>query len=422
MVIILNKGRVIYMKYEKLSKIFYKEGNDYYKNELEKRKNSYGSYLTNLTIRGFKKGQIINENFQLFYVNTHQLMTLNNKVLINSSKISTLISKLPPFVIEPYFHKLIINEAQSNNEIEGIRSTKKELKEVLGDVMKSEKKQKRFKGLMKTYLFIDEIKPFTEVSDFRRLFDDLVSDEIDKEDEPDGELFRKGYVEITDGPHTTHIGVLSEVKIIESLNSLVKFLDDKEHLELYRFMVAHYYYEYIHPFYDGNGRTGRLLVCSYLSRYLERYSAITFSYAVNKNKTKYYKALEEIASPLNKGETTFYLMDMLELLISGQEGIIEDLEINLSKMERIKDSFKRDIWKDKIAESDVLRIMTYLSVFVNEEANFPITEVIRLSGKSRYKVNQILSNLEKEGYVSSVSQRPKKYRVSDDFLESILVL
>lgn len=187
-------------------------------------------------------------------------------------------------------------------------------------------------------------------------------------------------------------------------------------------MVAHYYYEYIYPFYDGNGRTGRLLVCSYLSRYLERYSAITFSYAVNKNKTKYYKALEEIPSPLNKGETTFYLMDMLGLLISGQEGIIEDLEINLSKMERIKDSFKRDIWREKIEESDVLRIMTYLCVFVNEEANFPITELIRLSGKSRYKVNQILSNLEKEGYVKLASQRPKEFRVSDDFLESILVL
>jgi Fic family protein len=410
------------MKYEKLSKVFYKKGNDYYKSELEKRKNSYGSYLTNLSIRGFKKGQIINDYYPLFYVNTHQLMSLNNKVLINSSKISSLISKLPPFVIEPYFHKLIINEAQSNNEIEGIRSTKKELKEVLGDVVKSEKKQKRFKGLMKTYLFIDEIKPFTEVSDFRRLFDDLVSDEIDKEDEPDGELFRKGYVEITDGPHTTHIGVLTEVKIVESLNALIKFLEDEQHSELYRYMVAHYYYEYIHPFYDGNGRTGRLLVCSYLSRYLERYSAITFSYAVNKNKTKYYKALEEIPSPLNKGETTFYLVDMLELLISGQEGIIEDLEINLSKMERIKDSFKRDIWREKIEESDVLRIMTYLSVFVNEEANFPITELIRLSGKSRYKVNQIMSNLEIKGFVKLVSKRPKEYRVSDDFLESILVL
>ncbi len=410
------------MEYEKLSKVFYKMGNDDYKNELEKRKNSYGSYLTNLTIRGFKRGQIINEIYSLFYVNTHQLMSLNNKVLINSSKISSLISKLPPFVVEPYFHKLIINEAQSNNEIEGIRSTKKELKEVLGDLVKSEKKQKRFKGLMKTYLYIDKIKPFTEVSDFRRLFDDLVSDEIDKEDKPDGELFRKGYVEITDGPHTTHIGVLSEVKIIETLNALIKFLDDEQHSELYRFMVAHYYYEYIHPFYDGNGRTGRLLVCSYLSRYLERYSAITFSYAVNKNKTKYYKALEEIPSPLNKGETTFYLIDMLELLISGQEGIIEDLEISLSKMERIKDSFKRANWQEKQEESDVLRIMTYLSVFVNEEANFPITELMRLSGKSRYKVNQILGILETEGYLKLVSQRPKEYRVSEDFIESILVL
>ncbi|WP_433944653.1 Fic family protein [Paenibacillus sp. SN-8-1] len=410
------------MNYEKLSKVFYKRGIEDYNKEIEKRKNSYGSYLTNLTIRGFKKGQIINEDYQLFYVNTHQLMSLNNNVLMNSSKISSLISKLPMFVIEPYFHKLIINEAQSNNEIEGIRSTKKELKEVLEDVMKSEKKQKRFTGLMKTYLFIDEIKPFTEVSDFRRLFDDLVSDEIDKDDEPDGELFRKGYVEITDGPYTTHIGVLSEVKIIESLTALVKFLDDEHHSELYRFMVAHYYYEYIHPFYDGNGRTGRLLVCSYLSRYLERYSAITFSYAVNKNKTKYYKALEEIPSPLNKGETTFYLIDMLELLISGQEGIIEDLEINLSKIERIQESFKRSIWQDKVEESDILRIMTYLSVFVNEEANFPISELIRLSGKSRYKVDQILSKLEMGGYVKLVSRRPKEYRVSDEFLESILVI
>lgn len=409
------------MEYEKLSKVFYKEGNDYYKNELEKRKSSYGSYITNLTIRGFRKGQKINDAYQLFYVNTHQLMTLNNNVLINSSTISTLISKLPIFVIEPYFHKLIVNEAQSNNEIEGIRSTKKELKEVLRDVMKSEKKQKRFKGLMKTYLYIEEIKPFMEISDFRKLFDDLVSDEIDKEDEPDGELFRKGYVEINDGSNTTHIGVSSEVEIIESLNALINFLEDEQHPELYRYMVGHYYYEYIHPFYDGNGRTGRLLVCSYLSRYLERYSAITFSYAVNKNKSKYYKALEEIPSPLNKGEMTFYLMDMLELLLSGQEGIIEDLEINLSKIERINDHFKNSIWQERMEESDILRIMTYLSVFVNEEPNFSVIELMELSNKSRYKINQLMSSLEGDGYVKLVSQRPKNYKVSDEFLESILI-
>lgn len=410
------------MEYEKLSKLFYKKGIDYYNSELEKRKSSYGSYLTSLTIRGFRKGQILGESYRLFYVNNHQLMSLNNKVLINSSKISSLISKLPNFVIEPYFHKLIVNEAQSNNEIEGIRSTKKELKEVLDDLMRSEKRKKRFKGLMKTYLFINQIKPFTEISDFRKLYDDLVSDEIEKEDEPDGELFRKGYVEINDGTQTTHIGLSSEVKIIESLNALVNFLDDDLHSELYRYMVAHYYYEYIHPFYDGNGRTGRLLVCSYLSRYLERYSAITFSYAVNKNKSKYYKALEEIPSPLNKGEMTFYLIDMLELLSAGQEGIIEDLEINLSKTERIKEYFKSDNWSERIEEADLLRIMTYLSVFVNGEANFSVIKLIELTNKSRYKVNQIMSKLEDDGHVKLISQRPKEYKVTDELLESMLVV
>lgn len=410
------------MKYEKLSKLFYKKNKNDYINELNKRQSSYGSYLTPLTVKGFRKGQVINESYQLFYVNTHELMALNNKVLKNSSKISTLISRLPKFIVEPYFRKLIVNEAQSNNEIEGIRSTKRELKEVLSELMKSENKSKRFKGLMKTYLFINQIKPFTEIEDFRKLYDDLVADEIDKEDAPDGELFRKGYVEVNDGVHTTHIGVSSEIKIVEMLNALIKFLDDHQHPELYRFMVAHYYYEYIHPFYDGNGRTGRLLVCSYLSRYLERYSAITFSYAVNKNKSKYYKALEEIPSPLNKGEMTFYLMDMLELLSLGQEGIIEDLELNLSKLERINESFKSDKWDGRREESLILRTMTSLSVFVDDEADFPVAKLMEISAHSRYKVNQIMNKLEEGGYVTVASQRPKAYKVSDEFLESILVI
>lgn len=410
------------MAYEKLSKIFYKKGESDYLNELQLRKNSYGTYLTPLTVKGFRKGKRINESYQLFYVNIHKLMSLNNRVLLNSSKISTLISKLPNYVVEPYFHKMIINEAQSNNEIEGVRSTKKELKEALNGLLNSEKKNKRFKGLIKTYLYIDRIEPFKEISDFRKLYDHLVSDEIDKENEPDGELFRKGYVEVNDGTQTTHIGVNWEIEIIEMLNMLIKFLDDYQHPELYRYMIAHYFYEYIHPFYDGNGRTGRLLVCSYLSRYLERYSAITFSYAINKNKSKYYKALEEIPSPLNKGEMTFYLIDMLEFLSSGQEGIIEDLELNLSKLERINEFFKGNKWEGRQEESQLLRMMTNLNVFVSDEVDFPVSMLKEISEKSRYKINQIMNNLEKEGYVQLTSQRPKTYKVSDEFLESLFVV
>lgn len=412
---------MIYVTYEKLSKLFYKKNAPDFNNEVSSRKNSYGSYLTSLTIHGFRKGKTLNETHQLFYVNIHELMQLNNKVLLNSSKISTLISRLPAFVVEPYFQKLIINEAQSNNELEGVRSTKRELKEVLTELMQSDNKNKRFKGLMKTYLAIDKIPPFTEVEHFRSLYDNLVSDEIEQEDAPDGDLFRKGYVEINDGVRTTHIGVNSEMKIIEKLNSLISFLDDTEHPELYRFMITHYYYEYIHPFYDGNGRTGRLLVCSYLSRYLERFSAITFSYAINKSKSKYYKALEEIPSPLNNGEATFYLIDMLALLSSGQEEIIEDLELNLAKLVRINEYFKASKWNEKREEGNLLRMMTVLNVFVNDETEFPVTRLMKISNNSRYMINQIMDRLEEAGYVKMVSKRPKSYKVSDTFLESIVI-
>ena len=117
---------------------------------------------------------------------------------------------------------------------------------------------------------------------------------------------------------------------------------------------------------------------------------------------------------------TFYLMDMLELLSTGQEGIIEDLELNLSKLERIKEFFKSDKWSERRQESNLLRIMTSLNVFVNDEADFSVTKLMEMSHNSRYKVNQMMSKLEEEGYVNLVSPRPKTYKVSDEFLESIL--
>lgn len=406
------------MEYEKLSRLFYKLESKVFNEELEKRKLSYGSYQTPFTIRAFRKGKLDSDSFTAFYVNVPVLMSLNNEVLKNSSKITGLISKLPDFVIEPYFQKLIVNEAQSNNEIEGVRSTKKELSEVLSRL--DEPKSKRFKGMMKTYLHIEGIKPFQTVEDFRKLYDDLVADEIDKKNDPDGNLFRAGYVEVNDGANVTHIGLSSEDKIIRALENLINYLSSNEHPELYRYMVAHYYYEYIHPFYDGNGRTGRLLVCSYLSRYLERYSGITFSYAINKNKQKYYKALEEIPNPMNKGEMTFYLIDMLELLVDGQRDIIDDLELNLIKMEKINEFFTGSQWGSRIFESRLLRAITLMTVFKIPNATITLESMMLVTGYSRYKTDKKMNQFIKENYVELVGNRPKRYRLHDEFLNHIL--
>lgn len=388
--------------------------------EYENRFDSYATYQTNLTIFPFRKGQVVNQEEELFFVHTTCLMALHEQVLEYSKKIQAAIDQLPSFAVEPYFQKLIINEAQSNNEIEGVRSTKEELSNVLEHIHDTKNAmQNRFLGFMKTYNYIDQLEPFHKVEDFRKLYDELVADEIVKKKAPDGELFRKSGVTITDGSRITHRGVESESKIILKLNELIQFLKSEEVPDLYKYFIAHYYYEYIHPFYDGNGRTGRLFVGSYVSRKLERYSAITFSYAINNDKPKYYKALEAIADSFNKGDMTFYLKDMLELLIAGQKELLEDLQMVLAKSNRMKGFMEKLDWVTDLDVQKLLHSMLHIAALSNSATPLTNAQFMKILDLSNHRMNKAMEELEERDVVELVKKRPKTYKVKDAFMELI---
>jgi Fic family protein len=126
----------------------------------------------------------------------------------------------------------------------------------------------------------------------------------------------------------------------ELLADLEKFLHntDIKIPHLIRIAIAHYQFETIHPFLDGNGRMGRLLITLYLvsSGVLEK-PLLYLSDFFEKNKNLYYDKLELVRIK----------NDMAQWLKFFLTGVIQTAENGIETLHKITD-LKNSIEQDKI--------------------------------------------------------------------------
>lgn len=104
-------------------------------------------------------------------------------------------------------------------------------------------------------------------------------------------------------------------KIIrEKLANLEKFINENETIDpLIKMALMHYQFEAIHPFSDGNGRTGRILLLLYLKLSgLLNTPAIYLSEYIIKNKADYYKRLRAVTEKNDWENYILYMLDMVE--------------------------------------------------------------------------------------------------------------
>jgi Fic family protein len=98
------------------------------------------------------------------------------------------------------------------------------------------------------------------------------------------------------------------------LANLEKFINEDETLDpLIKMAILHYQFEAIHPFFDGNGRTGRILLLLYLnlSGLLDT-PAIYLSEYIIKNKIDYYKCIQDVTEKNEWEDYILYMLDMIE--------------------------------------------------------------------------------------------------------------
>jgi Fic family protein len=87
-----------------------------------------------------------------------------------------------------------------------------------------------------------------------------------------------------------------EKVIREKLHNLEQYMHAEDDLDpLIRLAVMHYQFEAIHPFHDGNGRTGRILNILYLvEKGLLKIPVLYLSRYIIQNKGQYYRLLREV--------------------------------------------------------------------------------------------------------------------------------
>ena len=184
--------------------------------------------------------------------------------------------------------------------------------------------------------------------------------------------------------------------IREKLAKLERFCNDTESdLDpLARMALMHYQFEAIHPFYDGNGRAGRILLILYLvmNRLLEL-PILFLSRFIIEHKTQYYRRLRAVTE---HGEWEAWLLYMLEAVEATAHGTTQKINaiygLLVDTMEKAKRVLpKRTFSKDLI---ELIFEQPYCKIRFVEKAGIA----------KRLTATKYLRDLEKAGFVRAIKQ------------------
>lgn len=378
------------MEYKLLSSLFY-QGKGVYEETYRKRIESESTYHFNLKINKYNGFVVINHEI---LQNIEQVMRLDKRLFLQ-------MNLVPPIALTQYTRRCLVDEIKMTNEIEGVNSSRREINEIL-NAKKEKNEHKRFYGLVKKYemLLRDEKIKLSSCQDIRDLYNEFALKDVVEENitnEPDGEIFRKDGVSVLgSNDRVIHEGLYPERKIIESMSESLNVLNDDSYDFLIRIAVFHYMFGYIHPFYDGNGRTSRFISSYLLSQRLEFLVACRLSCTIKENVQTYYKAFKIVNDEKNRGDLTSFVIVFLEILVKSIESLCESLEERKNKLE-----YYRRV-AEKVSEGDeklfsVIFVLIQNTLFGDEGIGVEEIYQILKPNVGKSKIRDYISILRNKG-------------------------
>ncbi len=197
----------------------------------------------------------------------------------------------------------------------------------------------------------------------------------------------------------------SHNEVLDLMNNLEQFINDNTISDwdpLVKMAVIHHQFESIHPFYDGNGRTGRIINILYLVKegmlnlpilYLSRY--------INQNKADYYRLLQKVRTENAWEEWVLYILNGIEQTSLQTIKIIEGIKnLMLQHKRKIREHTK-----------------FYSQDLINNLFRHPYTKidfVMEETGVSRKTAAKYLDELDRLGIVSKQKIWKDNYYINTD--------
>ncbi len=265
----------------------------------------------------------------------------SKKVLLKTIKASRALGKLNGALSNLpnpnlFIDTIQIKEAKASSGIENIITTNDELFETLVAEKKNLNSAAKEILSYKSALYIGlkeiESRPFISTNLCIKLVQEIKQNKSSIRTTPGTALL--------DGEgQTVYTPPTGEDTIRRKLVNLEKFTNEYDRIDpLIKMAIMHYQFEAIHPFADGNGRTGRILLLLYLKlENLLEIPAIFLSQYIIDNKTNYYKYLREVTERSKWENYIIYMLDMLEVTSLK---VIANLESIMSLMDEIEQIIK----------------------------------------------------------------------------------
>jgi len=328
-------------------------------------------------------------------------ITANRKL----AELKGVINTIPNAAI--LINTLYIQEAKDSSAIENIVTTYDEIykQNLFADLIKNPavKEVENYAHALQTGFQLVKQQGFLSLNHIRTIQQEIVQNEAGFRKQLGTQLKNEQTGEIIYTPPQNYL------MINQLLNNLEQYInvpnDDLD--PLIRMAIIHYQFESIHPFYDGNGRTGRIINILYLIlNQLLDLPALYLSRYITRNKADYYRLLQEVRDKNNWEAWVHYMLDAVEqtseqtiALIIEIKTIMMDYKNRLKKtlpkiysQDLLNNLFKHPYTKIGFIEKDLnvsrKTATKYLDILV--EDGFLQKEKV---WKTSYYINQPLLNL-----------------------------